>query len=382
MSFRLRLTALTSFAVAVAIAGTAVVVYITDEHALIGQVDGDLSNDRITLLAPFLVPAPPGLSGSAKSGGVAVVRLGKGGSGIAVDQSSGVWVGANQVAVGPNAVFRQKIATGTKVVVLSPSYAAVRVHVFASAGKGPDTPRFTTERVDGSVSRVLTFEAGGRKVVAASSLLDVNRSLAHLRLLLIFISLGGIGVAALLGAVVSGRALAPLRRLTETTERIVDTGDLSERIGQHGRDEISRLSGRLDALLATLEQSLQAQRQLVADASHELRTPLATLRANFELLARPGALGEREREELLTDVNDELGVDDDARGRAGRARPRRGARRRAEPLPARRGRQGGRRPGGAPRSRAHLPGRARADDRQRRARAGRAGGLEPARQRP
>jgi two-component system sensor histidine kinase MprB len=235
-----------------------------------------------------------------------VARRVKGAGGVALDRLPGISAGSSQMTVGPNEVFRQKIVSGTKFVILPPSYAAVRVHVFASGGKGVSTPRFTTERVDGSISRVLTFEAGGRKVVAASSLLDVSRSLSHLRLLLVFVSLGGIGVAALLGAIVSGRAVAPLRRLTETTERIVDTGDLSERIGQHGRDEISRLSGRLDALLATLEQSMQTQRQLVADASHELRTPIATLRANFELLARPGTLGERERGELLADVNDEL----------------------------------------------------------------------------
>jgi two-component system sensor histidine kinase MprB len=59
-------------------------------------------------------------------------------------------------------------------------------------------------------------------------------------------------------------------------------------------------------LLATLEASLRTQRQLVADASHELRTPIATLRANFEVLADPGALDLNERSEVLIDVRDEL----------------------------------------------------------------------------
>ncbi len=43
MSFRLRLTVLASLAVAVAIVGTSFVVYYTDRHELIAQVDSDLT---------------------------------------------------------------------------------------------------------------------------------------------------------------------------------------------------------------------------------------------------------------------------------------------------------------------------------------------------
>jgi signal transduction histidine kinase len=39
-------------------------------------------------------------------------------------------------------------------------------------------------------------------------------------------------------------------------------------------------------MLAALDESRQAQQQLIADASHELRTPLTAHRANIELLAR------------------------------------------------------------------------------------------------
>jgi signal transduction histidine kinase len=58
-------------------------------------------------------------------------------------------------------------------------------------------------------------------------------------------------------------------------------------------------------MLAALEESQQAQRQLVADASHELRTPLTSLRTNVELLAQ-GRLPDDERSRALSDVSTQL----------------------------------------------------------------------------
>ncbi len=58
-------------------------------------------------------------------------------------------------------------------------------------------------------------------------------------------------------------------------------------------------------MLAALEDSQRAQRQLVSDASHELRTPLTSLRTNVELLAR-GGLPDEERGQALADVSTQL----------------------------------------------------------------------------
>ena len=59
-------------------------------------------------------------------------------------------------------------------------------------------------------------------------------------------------------------------------------------------------------MLAALEDSARAQRQLVSDASHELRTPLTSLRTNIEVLSRDGVLDPKERENLLRDVSEQL----------------------------------------------------------------------------
>src|SRR5258708_20650981 len=59
-------------------------------------------------------------------------------------------------------------------------------------------------------------------------------------------------------------------------------------------------------MLAALEESARAQRQLVSDASHELRTPLTSLRTNIEVLTRDEKLASDERELLLRDVSQQL----------------------------------------------------------------------------
>jgi two-component system sensor histidine kinase MprB len=280
MSFRLRLTVLASLAVAIAIVGTSFVVYYTDRHELIGQIDSDLRESQTLPPLNTVVGRPP-----TRSKALGQVSFGRGG----------------------NIVSRLRKLPVHFRLFLPSSSAAVQVQV-ALNKISPDIPKtqFSTETIKNVPTRVLKLSLRGETVTISRPLLEVDRNLSHLRWLLVFICLGGVGAAALLGALVSGRAVAPLRRLTETTERIVETGDLSERTGQRGRDEISRLSTRLDELLASLEASLRTQRQLVADASHELRTPIATLRANVELLADPGALDADDRVELVADVRDEL----------------------------------------------------------------------------
>jgi two-component system sensor histidine kinase MprB len=304
MSFRLRLTVLAALAVAVALVGASFVVYYTDRGELIDQVDSDLSASQD-------VPRLNSVVGAVQTRG-ARVTYGQVGS-DAGPSPSGTKTTVT-MREGGTQVESVRGTGSTKVpaffsVLVPHSSSAAHVQVTLRKpgtrfSKAP--PRFSTEAIEGVPTRVLTLVLPNGTIRISRSLVEVDRNLAHLRWLLLLICLGGVVAAALLGALVSRTAVAPLRRLTETTERIVETGDLSERIGHRGRDEISRLSARLDELLGTLEASMRTQRQLVADASHELRTPIATLRANFELLADPGALGVNERAELASDVRDEL----------------------------------------------------------------------------
>ena len=103
-------------------------------------------------------------------------------------------------------------------------------------------------------------------------------------LLAVLVPAAAVG-AAVVARLAAGRVLRPVGRLTETVERIRATGDLSAPIEAPGQDEISRLGQAFAAMTAALDESVGAQRRLVADASHELRTPLTSLITNLELLA-------------------------------------------------------------------------------------------------
>jgi two-component system sensor histidine kinase MprB len=158
--------------------------------------------------------------------------------------------------------------------------------------------------------RMITFPVNGGDVQAVQivrPLTEVDHTLGRVKNWLILIAGGGIAIAAALGLLVSRAALAPVRRLTNATETVRETGDLSQRIEATGRDELTRLAASFNEMLAALEESTRAQRQLVADASHELRTPLTSLRTNIEVLASDRKLPPGERERLLHDVVEQLG---------------------------------------------------------------------------
>jgi two-component system sensor histidine kinase MprB len=154
---------------------------------------------------------------------------------------------------------------------------------------------------------VYTAPMGGNLAVqVARSLTEVNGTLQRLGLILFGVAAAGIAIAVLLGRGVAQAALAPVRKLTDATEHVTSTGDLSGRIEAAGTDELSRLARSFNTMLEALESSLQTQRRLIADASHELRTPLTSLRTNIEVLGRSQEMEEAERKRLLDDVVSQL----------------------------------------------------------------------------
>ncbi|HEX7162071.1 MAG TPA: HAMP domain-containing protein [Trebonia sp.] len=142
---------------------------------------------------------------------------------------------------------------------------------------GEDQPYFQDEAYNGIDWRIYTTAFPGnpgalvRAAMPASEADSTQQALGWL--LLALGPAAAIGAAAL-ARLAAGRVLRPVGRLTETVERIRDTGDLSAPVETPGQDEISRLGQAFAAMTAALDESVGAQRRLVGDASHELRTPL------------------------------------------------------------------------------------------------------------
>jgi two-component system, OmpR family, sensor histidine kinase MprB len=320
MSFRRRITLVAAAAVAVAIVLASLLTYVLTSDQLHRQVDAQLRTrgHAAVRLERFLKPrrgSRPALSDSERLAldlnGVA----GDSGKEAAEDK-------AGSASGSADGRYPQKV-----------SYGAGARNLFGRLPPGPDQVRGYQQVVNASgrivvrsahdislpvdAATVALARHGGR-----AFLRDAHINGVHVRILAESFGNGRVvqlaqpvtEVDSLLGRLIAGAAVQPLKRLTAATEHVAATRDLSRRIEPVGEDEIGRLAASFNEMLDALERSVSAldasvhaQRQLVADASHELRTPVTSLRTNIEILQQQGAGMEREEQRrLLTDVVEQI----------------------------------------------------------------------------
>lgn len=289
MPLRKRLGIVAGAAVAVAVVIAAIVCYAIVRGQLLGQVDSSLRAQAVAV----------------QNDGQFALR-------------GGDLPGLPANAGGPAPYARVVLADGTSLRFSGDLMLPVDVHARAIAN-GANAVYLGDITVGRSHLRELTFpvtvssQFGGQSQPAAVQLarpLDgIDRVLARLRLFLALLCVAGIAVAAALGRLAARRVLAPLAEVADTAEQIGETDDLSRRLTIHADDEVGALATRFNQMLERLQrsrdeldESVRAQRQLVADASHELRTPVTSLRTNIEVLLEGGQLEEDDRRRLLADV--------------------------------------------------------------------------------
>lgn len=133
-------------------------------------------------------------------------------------------------------------------------------------------------------NRELWLRGSGGRIILVGR--DIRPQLDGLNRLVVPIGLSGLVVLAV-GLVggwwLTGRAIEPLHRISETVTSIT-AQSLTSRIDVAKMDtELEHLGSLLNSMLQRLEDSFEQQTRFVADASHELRTPISVLSMHCEL---------------------------------------------------------------------------------------------------
>jgi two-component system sensor histidine kinase MprB len=281
VTFRARLVMAATTAVVIAVVLAAVAAYVVSNNSLIGSIDDTLAQQAQSVLAN------PITNGCTTTLGQCVQMVPPNGA-----------TGSGRVVI-PVTDDVKAVASGLqKGYFTDVTIRGVDVREIVEP-----VPNFngTYRLSDGSIA---TIDRGALQITAP--LTGVNKELRSLALDLWIIAAVGVTLAVLLGLLVGRTALVPLYSLTEAVEELAESTDVSQRLDAGGPDELGRLRRAFNRLLAALDSSRDAQRQLVLDASHELRTPLTSLKTNMEVARRLDELAPEEREVLIGDVLTQL----------------------------------------------------------------------------
>lgn len=169
---------------------------------------------------------------------------------------------------------------------------------------------FATENVRGQDVRIL-YEPITRGVAnlgtveVAESLSRANGALNEIRDVLLVSGLIAALLTTLSAYTVAGRALRPVRQLSQLAREIQETANFSRRLPAPGtKGEVPELINTFNAMIERVELTLLHQKSFLADSSHELRRPLTVLRTNIDVLKNP-QLPSDERMRCIEEMREE-----------------------------------------------------------------------------
>ena len=121
---------------------------------------------------------------------------------------------------------------------------------------------------------------------------------------LLISGLAGLGVALLVGLVITRSIYNPLRRMTSAVHA-VGSGRYDTRVPEEGPDETRELARALNRMAEQVESNEQALQEFMADVSHELRTPLTSIRGFTQALLDGTVQDEAQRMHSAQVIDDE-----------------------------------------------------------------------------
>ncbi len=141
---------------------------------------------------------------------------------------------------------------------------------------------------------VLAYDRGAEQ----SDVVEVVRSYAVIAVIALLL-------LSLVGWVMAGRLLRPVRELREISARISES-DLALRLPVRGEDDLAELARSFNGMVDRLEGAFASQRQLLDDAGHELRTPITVVRGHLELMDPADPVDAAETRALALDELDRM----------------------------------------------------------------------------
>lgn len=101
------------------------------------------------------------------------------------------------------------------------------------------------------------------------------------------LAMGALLLAAAGAYALTQRGLRPVRELAATARRVVESGDLSQRVPMRGtRDDLDEVSELVNRMLEHNQRLVAAMRDSLDNVAHDLRTPLTRMRGTAELALR------------------------------------------------------------------------------------------------